>query len=232
MGRCPCSYKESLESQRRIQPQVPDAKPGFSTKPKPTIPVTTMLKLFGGQYLEVAASQSFHDGNLDIRWKKGAVITSPLEELWTPVPPVTAENINHLKNRVDQFTVVGKLKKKDLKAVPNCKFCFCRRMVEQSAAFATQLPATVSLLVPPSADQEAAGSAHGDGEPAVHMMDWLRQRARLSDAAATALTSDLVQLGAVSAQELEPEDWEGLPCWMQLKPFERKRLLRVVEREE
>ena len=40
-------------------------------KGKPTIPVTTLLKLTSGQYMEVAASQSFHDGQSDHRLEEG-----------------------------------------------------------------------------------------------------------------------------------------------------------------
>ena len=73
-----------------------------------------MLKLFGGQFLEVQVSQSFHDGNLDCRWRRGVAITSKLKGLWDPRGPVSQEDISHLQNRVEQFTVSAKLQRKDL----------------------------------------------------------------------------------------------------------------------
>ena len=125
-------------------------------KGKPTIPVSTLLKLTGGQYMEVAASQSFHDGNPTIAWKKGIAITSKLKGLWDPRDPVTPEDINHLKNRVEQFTATVVLRKKDLKTIPPCKYCFCKQLVEQSAAFTTQLPQVPAALAGVGAGDDAA----------------------------------------------------------------------------
>jgi hypothetical protein len=89
---------------------------------KPTIPVTTLLKLFGGQHFEVQVSQSFHDGNLDCRWTRGIAITSKLQGLWVPRGPVSAEDVVHLQNRVEQFTAVAQLPKHGLRAITPCRF--------------------------------------------------------------------------------------------------------------
>ena len=47
-----------------------------------TIPVNTFLSLFQGQPIEVAVSQSFHDGNVDACWNRGVAMTAKLEGLW------------------------------------------------------------------------------------------------------------------------------------------------------
>ena len=62
----------------------------------------------------------------------------------------------------------------------------------------------------------------------MHMMDWLQEEAHLSDASAHALAADLVQLGALSIQELAVDDWAGLPSWGSLKLFEQRRLLKAI----
>ena len=156
------------------------------------------------------------------------MITSKLKAMWDPRDPVTPEDINHLKNRVEQFTATVALRKKDLKTIPPCKYCFCKQLVEQSAAFTTQLPQEPAALSGPLAAQaEQAGPSSAGVQ--LHMMDWLQDRARLSDDVVRALTADVLALGALSVQELHPEDWEALPSWPRLKPFEQRRLLKAVE---
>ena len=70
---------------------------------KPTIPATTFKKLLAGQLLELQVSQSFHDGNPEFAWKRGAALTAPLEGLWHHKDPVTAEDARHMQSRVIQF---------------------------------------------------------------------------------------------------------------------------------
>ena len=41
-----------------------------------TVPVATMLSLFQGSPFEVQVSQSFHDGNIDCEWRRGAIWTA------------------------------------------------------------------------------------------------------------------------------------------------------------
>eukprot|EP00973_Karenia_brevis_P015036 2052421-Karenia_brevis.AAC.1 len=49
-----------------------------------TIPVSLFLSLFIGQHTEIQASQSFNDGNKDIRWQRGVVFTAKQNGLWDP----------------------------------------------------------------------------------------------------------------------------------------------------
>ena len=89
----------------------------------PTIPKTTLCKLLSGQWLEVAVSQSFQNGNSDIRWTQGIVITAKAKDLWKPTGHVSAEDIRHLQNRVEQFTATATITGK-LKDFPLCKESF------------------------------------------------------------------------------------------------------------
>ena len=67
------------------------------------------LKLFSGQWLEVQVSQSFSNGNVDLRWDQGAAMTAKAEGLWEPTASVSAEDIRHLKSRVEQFTATKQI---------------------------------------------------------------------------------------------------------------------------
>ncbi len=48
---------------------------------KETVPVATSLSLFIGKDTEVQVSQSFNDGNLDVKWPRGVVFTAKEEGL-------------------------------------------------------------------------------------------------------------------------------------------------------
>ena len=47
-------------------------------------------------------------------------------------------------------------------------------------------------------------------------------------AAANALQTELLALGAAHVQELTPDDWRALVTWGHLKVFEQRRLLAVL----
>ena len=97
----------------------------------------TFKKLFAGQWLEVQVSQSFNDGNVDMKWKKGAAITAPLEGLWDLQGSLTEEDVKHMKSRVMQFTasepVAG-----ELRSVPLCAATFCKWLVQDATYAATR----------------------------------------------------------------------------------------------
>ena len=44
----------------------------------------------------------------------------------------------------------------------------------------------------------------------------------------TALARDVLALGAVNVDELTRADWEQLPGFQDMRPMERRRLLRYV----
>lgn len=110
-----------------------------------TIPVGSFLSLFGGGSLEVQVSQSFHNGNAEVRWSRGAAMTAKDEGLWDPIPPlpgctpVTREDIRHMQQRVHQFTARAAVPDSSLVMVPKCRESFCRWLVVESAQFANRV---------------------------------------------------------------------------------------------
>ena len=100
-----------------------------------TVPVASFFSLFIGQMLEVQVSQSFSDGNVDVQWQRGAVFTAKEVGLWDPTPKVSAEDVRHLKNRVELFrfthTIVA------LRDVESCAGCMARWIINFSNAAAT-----------------------------------------------------------------------------------------------
>jgi hypothetical protein len=106
------------------------------SRPCPTVPVPTFLKLLGGQHLEVAVSQSFNNGNIDLRWQRGVVITAKADGIWDRISPVTAEDIRHMQSRVHQFCATAQLQQ--LREVPACPEGFSSWLVHGSARAAVR----------------------------------------------------------------------------------------------
>ena len=118
-----------------------------SGKKSATIPVVTFLKLAGGQSFEVQVSQSFQNGNADLRWTRGAAITAKAEGLWEPQGSVSAEDVRHMQSRVEQFTAAAQLERAVLKDVPVCKQSWARWVVTRSAAFASRIAPQILPIV-------------------------------------------------------------------------------------
>jgi hypothetical protein len=59
-----------------------------------------LVKVISRQWLEVQVSQSFSNGNVDLRWDQGAAMATKAEGLWEPTASVSAEDIRHLQSRV------------------------------------------------------------------------------------------------------------------------------------
>lgn len=97
---------------------------------KETVPVATFLSLFIGKDTEVQVSQSFNDGNLDINWKRGVVFTAKEEGLWDPTSKVPAEDVRHLRNRVEEFRFTHVVPA--LKEVESCAPCMARWIAKLS----------------------------------------------------------------------------------------------------
>ena len=86
-----------------------------------TVPVATFLSLATGLPFEVQVPQSFHDGNVDFEWRRGAVMTAKEEGLWTPHGSVTEEDVRHMQSRFETFRCsaqVGSLR--DIRPCPQC----------------------------------------------------------------------------------------------------------------
>jgi hypothetical protein len=198
------------------------------------IPVPTWLAVLDKKWFEVTVSQGFNDGNLDVRVTKAVVATAKKLELWDPIPPVTVEDVKHMKNRWELFQASGTpLETHEVKEVNNCAWGWCRRLVQRSAAFAARLH-QVPSLPPPGG---FAGEADGAGEERAGRREYDRlpgfealvAGARIPDGAAASLFRDVQGLGAVHAHELQPDDWRSLPSWDGLRELERRRVLGYLQ---
>ena len=186
-----------------------------------TVPVSLFLTLFIGQWSEVQVSQSFNDGNKDVQWIRGALFTGKQEGLWEPTKTITAEEIQHMRNRVREFVFTVVLAKGAMKDVVSCPVCMARWIVAGAAALDAApglqpaLPTRVGIV---SKLDVARVSA------IVGLVDLLGALG-FPDGAAIALVEDLEELGAISVKEPTRAEWEGLSVWAVLKPLQRRRLL-------
>jgi len=199
--------------------------------------VTTWLALLGRNYFELAVSQGFHDGNLDMKWTKGIAITAKREELWDPIAPVTREDIHHIRNRLIQFEATAVILKQDQRPITPCATEWCRMIIAGSLAFASRMhrqPAAVPAGLPNAgAALGASGGSTGEasGRVAFDVLPGFRrlvEAARIPEEPALALFRDIEGLGAVNAYELQLTDWQGLSGWMGLRKLEQRRLLSVL----
>ena len=102
-----------------------------------TVPVATFLSLFIGKETEIQVSQSFNDGNLDIAWKRGAVFTAKEEGLWNPTHRVSAEDVRHLRNRVEEFRFTHVMPEGSFHDVASCAPCMASWILKYSEEAAT-----------------------------------------------------------------------------------------------
>ena len=194
------------------------------------ISTTTFKKAFGGQYFEIQVTQSLNDGNQDFRWKQGAVFTNKEEGLWRTTENVSAEDLRHLKSRVEMFRFTHQLfpegEAPPRGNVEQCRHHLAKWIVTAATAFdAAQgmlpLPAPAGYYPCTQVDADESSSPVAD-------LEQFLKAAKLPVAAEAALAKDVVATGAVNVQELSKEDWEQLPSWVSLKPLERRRLLFFV----
>ena len=99
---------------------------------KDTVPVATFLSLFIGKNTEIQVSQSLNDGNLDVKWARGAVFTAKDAGLWDPTDKVSAEDVRHVRNRVEELRFTELVS--DLKDVESCAHCMARWICSTAAA--------------------------------------------------------------------------------------------------
>ncbi len=186
---------------------------------KETVPVATFLSLFIGKDTEVQVSQSFNDGNLDVKWPRGVVFTAKEEGLWEPTARVSAEDVRHLRNRVEEFRFAHVVP--SLKDVESCAPCMARRIRKYSSETAPvpTAPPAVGLPAPlPYASEFSAVTGFGDKMAS----------AKLTGPVVEELFSDVLALGAVDVAELTPPDWQHLPSWAKLRPLEVRRLAAAL----
>ena len=186
------------------------------------MPVAAFPSLFIGKPAEVQASQSFNDGNPDVQWNRGAVFTAKLEGLWQPTSRVTAEEVRHLRNRVEEFHFHAVLGDANLKEVDTCAPCMARWICKYSDEF-DAIPIRLST---PASQSTAAGSLRTFA--AVEGFAQVMAAARLADGVAMELFEQVSNLGAVHVAELCASDWGQLPAWASLRVLERRRLVQVL----
>lgn len=175
-----------------------------------TVPVTTFLSLFSGHSFEVQASQSFSDGNPDVVWRHGAVLTAKEKGLWQAAGEVSEEDVRHMQSRVLIFPLragVGKLQKTDPCAV-HLAWWLVGEAASADAAEALHGPLAALAAVPAASGSEAV----------VGLKDLL-QSALLSPSAPEAIDAELASLGAVHVQELAEADWRDLAAVSALEAF-------------
>ena len=89
-----------------------------------TVTVATFLSLFIGKVLEIQASQSLKDGNIDAQWKRGAVLIAKEEGLRGPTDKISPEDVVHIRNRVRELEITEVIA--GLKDVESCAPCMAR----------------------------------------------------------------------------------------------------------
>jgi hypothetical protein len=186
-----------------------------------TVPVSLFLTLFIGQWSEVQVSQSFNDGNKDVQWNRGALFTGKQEGLWEPTKTITAEEIQHMRNRVREFVFTVVLDKNAMKDVVSCPVCMARWIVAGAAAFDASRGLQPILQIRASIVSKLDLARVSAIVGLVELLDALS----LPDGAAGALVEDLEELGAINVTEPNRAEWTGLSVWAVLKPLQRRRLL-------
>ena len=179
---------------------------------KDTVPVATFLSVFIGKDTEVQVSQSFNDGDLDVKWQRGVVLIGKEEGLWEPTSKVSAEDVRHLRNRVDEFRfthVVPALR--DVESCAPCMARWIRKFSDEAAAAPAPIPVAMS-------------SSPADSFSAVRGFAGRMVVAKLAGPVVDTLFSDVLALGAVDVTELSLNDWKQLPSWSKLRPLEVRRL--------
>ena len=160
-------------------------------------------------------SQIFNDGNVDLEWRRGAVVTATEEGLWTPRCGASEEDIQHLQSRFLVFRCAAAVGA--TRDVTPCPAHLARWVRDLSAAHDARLALQPVL---PLASQPAPPRAQTAAE-AVQGMDCLVQEAQVPREAAEALLAELVELGAVNVRELPAGEWASLAAWSLLRPLER-----------
>ena len=186
-----------------------------------TVPKSTFLSLFIGQSSEIQVSQSFSDGNIDVKWNRGVVFTAKADGLWTPAPGVSEEDVIHIRNRCDEFHFNHVFQKGSLKEVTPCAHHLAEWILKGSADFDAMGPA---IIRHPGAYSAAPSNETENVEGFVKLME----TARIPGPMQAALAQELQELGAVDVGELTADDWQGLVSWAALRPLQQRRILQHV----
>ena len=190
-----------------------------------TVPVSLFLSLFVGQHCEIQVSQSFNDGNSDVRWQRGVAFTAKLEGLWEPTKAVSPEDIRHMRNRVREFHFSVPMADSSLKDVVSCAPCMAKWVVNESKAGDAG-----SVLQPVLPVQAVGRNNEPLSEDRVMAVAGFREMmaAVRAPSVAEAILEDLETLGAARVSELTLSDWMALNSWSLLRPLQQRRLLQHV----
>ena len=180
-----------------------------------TVSTATFLSLFIGQPAEIQVSQAFVDGNVEVQWTRGAAFTAKSEDLWLPTSKVSAEDVQHMRNRVEEFRFTSVLH--GIKDVEPCSVCMCRWITAG---------ASEAVVAPDSG--VAAANSEKDAPSSVQGFDDLMRAAKVSAHTAGALLRGVLGLGAVKVDELSVGDWSGLAEFKGAMKFEQQRLLAAL----
>ena len=180
-----------------------------------TVTVATFLSLFIGQHAEIQVSQSFSDGNLDVQWQHGCVFTAKKVGLWNSTRNVSDEDVRHLRNRVDEFEFTEVVD--TLHDVISCAPCLAKWITKG----ASDHDLSLGLPIQPSSGASSEGLV-------IDGFDDLMKKGRLSRDFAKSCRSEILELGAVTVQELTKDDWEALSCWQGLRLLEQRRMLKIL----
>ena len=190
-----------------------------------TITKSLFLSLFIGQNVEVQCSQSFSDGNMDVKWNRGVAFTAKSRGLWNATAKISEEDVTHMRNRCEEFRFEHTFDRKELKDVPSCAHHLAKWVLEGASEHdaASLVGRSLPQLACATSDfQRAAAPDAIDGFK--HLMEV----ARIPHPEQHALATDLEELGAADVAELMQSDWESLASWSRLKPLQQRRLLQHV----
>ena len=191
-----------------------------------TITVSLFLSLFIGQHTEIQVSQAFNDGNKDVQWKRGAVFTAKCKGLWDPTSHVSSEDVDHIRNRCQEFVFSHQFPKTELKTVDPCVTHMAKWIVEGANSHDASMVMRPPLI--PAAPSVDDNKTRAD---AIQGMSSLLTVLHLQPQLEDKMLLGLEDMGAVDVKELDREDWEALEVWHSLRVLQKRRLLQFLFQE-
>jgi hypothetical protein len=185
------------------------------------LPIPQFLKAFNGDLFEIQVPQNTHDGNVEFRWARGVVFTAKEQGLFIPTPLVSAEDIEHIKSRVELFRCTARLPSLRPGGVSQCR----HHLAAWIRAGADMFDAACSLR-PILPLQSAASSSDNAPCPVEGLLGFLQA---VHVPYGHSLVEEIIGLGAVHVRELKAEDWRSLAAWGNLRPLQQRRILASLQ---
>ena len=161
------------------------------------MPKTQFLKAFNGQTFEIQMNQRTNDGNKLFKWKRGAAFTAKERGLWTQRDGITAEDIAHIKSRVELFRCTGEVQPRP-GGVPMCQHCLAKWIRDGAAKHDAR------QVLPAPALQSNPGTVDGLQE--------LLDAAQAPASARHALLTEIVALGGRQRPGAQASGLGGAEC--------------------